>query len=268
MAEPATDPAALCEPGDERIDWRGLPIDCSACAHAALTAAGRCEPGRACVEDRYARRIDRFFDWNPHLANRHVRHPHFEVRAIAARLANPFLLTALLTDAEEAVRWNAVRRLPRRYMRMLRDDPHREVRIRVAGALDADDLAPMLADPDYYVRLVVARRIAPALLQNIQADPEAEVRLVVATRLPAPMLMAMAGDADARVRLQVAQRLAPTALATMQHDPDWSVRHAVASRCDDRAILARLAEDGDPLVRETAGRRLDGDPDPTSGAMA
>ncbi|MGL1751820.1 hypothetical protein ACSTG9_23660, partial [Vibrio parahaemolyticus] len=77
------------------------------------------------------RRIDRFFNWNPGLADRYLAHDHFEVRAIAAKFANVFLLPPLLGDGDETVRWNAVRRLPRRYVLQLRDDPHREVRMRV-----------------------------------------------------------------------------------------------------------------------------------------
>ena len=48
----------------------------------------------ACVHDRYARRIDRFFDWNPSLANDYLEHPHFEVRAIAAKFADVFRAAA------------------------------------------------------------------------------------------------------------------------------------------------------------------------------
>ena len=47
---------------DEARNWCGNEIDCASCAHRDLLAQGRCELKRACVEDRYARRIDRFFD--------------------------------------------------------------------------------------------------------------------------------------------------------------------------------------------------------------
>ncbi len=255
-----SDAAALpwVEPGDERIDWRGNAIACTACPHVAL---GRCEPGHACVEDRYARRIDRFFDWNPELADRHVGHPHFEVRAIAAKHADVFLLPALLDDEEEAVRWNAVRRLPARYKLRLRNDPHREVRIRVAGELGTADLIPMLDDSDYYVRLVVARRIDPPLLRALIADPEPEVRRVVADRLPLAMLAPMAKDADAAVRLRAAERMSEEAVSAMHDDDDWRIRHVVASRVHDRRLLRRLTDDPDPIVRETAASRLNF-PDP------
>ena len=76
----------------------------------------------ACVNDRYARRIDRFFNWNPELANSYVAHPHFEVRAIAAKHADIFFLPPLLDDPEETVRWNVARRLPKRYILALKDE--------------------------------------------------------------------------------------------------------------------------------------------------
>ncbi|NEL90763.1 LRV FeS4 cluster domain-containing protein, partial [Escherichia coli] len=129
-----------------------------------LSAAGGCRLRHACVHDRYARRIDRFFNWNPALANDYVKHPHFEVRAIAAKHASQFYLPPLLDDPEETVRWNAARRLPKRLVLRLRHDPHREVRIRIATVLDPEDLMPMMMDDDYYVRLVVARRIVPSVL--------------------------------------------------------------------------------------------------------
>ena len=46
--------------------WRGEDIDCRSCVHAAdLLPAGKCQLRRACVNDGYARRIVRFFNWNP-----------------------------------------------------------------------------------------------------------------------------------------------------------------------------------------------------------
>ncbi|HWJ20210.1 MAG TPA: 4Fe4S-binding leucine-rich repeat protein, partial [Geobacterales bacterium] len=144
---------------DEAIDWLGGAIFCDGCAHQDLLAADRCQPKHACVHDRYARRIDRFFDWNRDLANQYLDHPYFEVRAIATKWADVFRLPALLSDPEETVRWNAARRLPRRDLLDLRNDPHREVRIRVATLLDPPDLTAMMRDEDYYVRIVVARRI-------------------------------------------------------------------------------------------------------------
>jgi len=80
---------------DESIDWLGVSVECASCPHIALLDAQKCRPLRACVFDRYARRIDRFFDWNPDLASNYLRHPYFEVRACAAKAADIFLLPAL-----------------------------------------------------------------------------------------------------------------------------------------------------------------------------
>ena len=76
--------------------WQGGPLDCAACEHAALREAAGCEPGRVCLQDAYARRIDRFFARHPHLAAQHLGHGYFEVRAIAARHADVFHLPALI----------------------------------------------------------------------------------------------------------------------------------------------------------------------------
>ena len=63
--------------------WQGGELDCAACPHASMRLEGGCEPGRICMQDAYARRIDRFFRTHPELANEHLGHPYFEVRAIA-----------------------------------------------------------------------------------------------------------------------------------------------------------------------------------------
>lgn len=240
---------------DEAKDWQGRDIDCGQCEHTLLLADNKCELKRACVHDRYARRIDRFFDWNPGLANRYLTHAHFEVRAIAAKHADVFSLPPLLKDPDETVRWNAVRRLPTRYLLDLRQDPHREVRIRVAQRLGDADLVPMMSDPDYYVRLVIARRISPALLLRYRVDPEPEVRRVVATRIGPDWAATMAGDEDAGVRLEVARNISPALLDRLKEDDDWRVRHAVASRIDGGQISFFL-KDPDPMVREAALSRL------------
>jgi len=242
---------------DEARDWLGEEVDCKSCAHRALLSAGGCRLKHACVNDRYARRIDRFFNWNPGLANSYVSHSHFEVRAIAAKQASVFLLPPLLDDPEEAVRWNAARRLPKRLVLRLRVDVHREVRIRIASVLDDAELMPMMDDPDYYVRLVIARRVAPSLLARLINDVEAEVRRVVAQRIPCDWLLRMACDRDAGVRLEVAQRLTPELLSRLRYDPDWRVRYEVASRI---AVgeLAELADDGDGFVQDIARSRATG----------
>ncbi|MFG1403511.1 4Fe4S-binding leucine-rich repeat protein [Xanthobacter sediminis] len=242
---------------DEAKNWLGDDIDCATCAHQEMLATGRCRLKHACVNDRYARRIDRFFNWNPELASGYVRHEHFEVRAIAAKHADVFVLPPLLDDPEETVRWNAARRLPKRLILRLRTDPHREVRIRMVSLLDDAELIPMLADPDYYVRLVVARRVAPPLLSRIVNDPEEQVRKVVAQRLPAEWLPNMMTDPAATVRLEVAQRLPPDLLSGLIRDPDWRVRHEVAGRIGLDHIDP-LLDDADEFVREVARTRRDG----------
>lgn len=240
---------------DEARDWRGLEVDCRPCAHKDLAQKGRCGLRKACVQDRYARRIDRFFEWNPQLADDYLAHPHFEVRAIAAKLANPFLLPAMLKDPDETVRWEAVRRLPLRYQRALRDDPHREVRIRVATLLEDADLLPMMKDDDYYVRIVVARKIAPPLLVMLIDDLEAEVRRIVARRIDPQWLWRMSLDPLADVRLEAAQRMSPQQLPALKADPDWRVRYFVATRLSVEEI-GQLVNDMDPLVAETARGRV------------
>ncbi len=118
--------------------WQGGPIDCGACAYAHLRALGEgagCEPGYACVQDVYARRIDRFFHWHPECSNAQLAHPYFEVRAIAVRRASVFRLTALMNDPDETVRLQVALRLPQSLLAKLANDPHREVRIRVAQRL-------------------------------------------------------------------------------------------------------------------------------------
>lgn len=242
---------------DEARDWLGNEVDCRTCTHQALMRAGGCRLKHACVNDRYARRIDRFFNWNPGLANSHISHPHFEVRAIAAKHASVFLLPPLLDDPEETVRWNAARRLPKRLVLRLRNDAHREVRIRIASVLDDAELMPMMDDPDYYVRLIIARRVAPSLLARMIGDAEAEVRRVVAQRIPCDWLLRLAIDRDADVRLEIAQRLTPELLSQLRYDPDWRVRYEVASRI---AVgeLAELADDSDGFVQDMARSRATG----------
>ncbi|MGA8171451.1 MAG: 4Fe4S-binding leucine-rich repeat protein [Methylocystis sp.] len=243
---------------DETLDWRGEEINCANCAHRHLLATGGCALRKACVHDRYARRMDRFFNLHPELADGYLAHPHFEVRAIAAKFANPFLLPRLLSDSDETVRWEAVRRLPRRYQRELRDDPHREVRIRVATLLEDADLLPMMRDEDYYVRIVIARKVAASLLIMMIDDEEIEVRRIVARRIGAQWLGRMCQDSNADVRLEAAQRLTPEQLLILRCDKDWRVRHYVATRLSLEEIAA-MADDSDPIVSETVRGRLAGD---------
>ena len=249
---------------DEAIDWLGSPVSCEGCEHESLLAEERCSPKHACIHDRYARRIDRFFARNPELANRYLDHPYFEVRAIATKFADVFALPALLNDPDEAVRWNAARRLPRRYLLDLRNDPHREVRIRVATLLDPKDLTAMMRDEDYYVRLVVARRLPAAELPAMITDDEPEVRRVVAGRVEPEALWRMLSDVDADVRLAVARRLSPVELIGLHRDADWRVRYEAASRMVP-GMLAAMMDDTDEIVRELVLKRIASQKNPELG---
>ena len=237
------------------IDWLGAEIDCRDCAHRALSEVGRCQIMHACVNDRYALRINRFFDWNKELADEYLTHPHFEVRAIAAKSATVFRLPPLLKDEDETVRWNAVRRLPNSYLKLLRNDPHREVRIRVANMIDERDLLSMSDDCDYYVRLVVARRLPTHLLPLMFDDTEAQVRRLAAQRSEDLAVMRLIRDRDALVRLEVARKLDPQTLRAMIGDQDWRVRYEVALRGDTEWVSA-LCRDVDEMVRECATARM------------
>ena len=70
---------------DESMDWQGKELSCADCSNRALAETGGCRLQQACVEDRYAKRIDRFFEWNQALAKEYLEHPYFEVRAVAAK---------------------------------------------------------------------------------------------------------------------------------------------------------------------------------------
>ncbi|MGO9486375.1 MAG: 4Fe4S-binding leucine-rich repeat protein [Rhodomicrobium sp.] len=240
---------------DEAIDWQGREIECEACPHRGLLAGGLCALKHSCVQDRYARRVDRFFARNRGLANDYLTHPYFEVRAIAAKFADVFLLPPLLGDADEAVRWNAVLRLPRRYLLLLRNDPHREVRIRAASLLEGAELSPMMRDEDYCVRIVAARRISPEMLPAMMADEEAEVRRVVASRIQGDGLHQMAADMDAEVRLAAVRRLEDGELRGFRRDPDWRVRYEAARRMP-AAALFDMQDDPDDMVRDFVLARL------------
>ncbi|MCA1973346.1 MAG: LRV FeS4 cluster domain-containing protein, partial [Caenispirillum sp.] len=107
----------------QAIDWQGRPVSCSACEFRdGVLAKGLCKPMLACVHDRYAKRIERFFDTNPELSDIGLSHPHFEVRAISVRHASIFKLPALLADPDPEVRAAAVMRLPARQALRLRAD--------------------------------------------------------------------------------------------------------------------------------------------------
>lgn len=237
------------------LDWQGGAIHCAACPHDTLRTQGDCEPGRACVQDAYARRIGRFFHQHPQLADQHLAHPYFEVRAIAARHADVFRLRALMHDPDETVRLQVALRLPQRLLREMRTDPHREVRIRVAQCLAPDQLASMLHDEDYHVRATVARRLPEALLPLLIHDPDPMVRREVARRVPMPALWRLVEDPACEVRRLLAERLPAPLLDAFVADPDLLVRWEAAGRAIGHA-LARYAADAEPEIRERAQARL------------
>ena len=240
---------------DEAVDWEGREVSCEACPHRDPPGSGRCALKHACVQDRYARRIERFFAWNPALAGEYLAHPYFEVRALAAKFADVFQLPPLLADPDETVRWSAVQRLPRGYLLLLRNDPHREVRIRVASLIQGMELSPMIRDPDYSVRIMAARRVPAGLLPLMMADGEAEVRRVVASRIEGDGLYRMAGDEDAEVRLAAVRRLEDAELARFRNDPDWRVRYEAARRVPPGALFD-MREDPDDMVRDFVLARI------------
>jgi hypothetical protein len=238
--------------------WQGGPIRCGECKYVALRPLGEglgCEPGHACMQDVYARRIDRFFRWHPTLADEQLTHAYFEVRAIAVRHASLFRLIGLIDDPDETVRLQLALRLPLAVLTRLANDPHREVRIRVAQRLAPPELATMRHDPDYGVRELVAKRLPQAILPTMANDSDRCVRMQVAQRLEMPALLRMADDADSDVRRIVAECLPIALLSRLAHDPDWRVRWEVAQRANIET-LKTMHNDDEPEVREAVHERL------------
>lgn len=244
---------------EEARDWQGKLLDCSVCEQRAGLTEGRCHLGHACVHDRYARRIDRFFRWNPYLAKEYLDHPYFETRAVAAKHVEMFYLPRLIDDPDETVRQSVAQRLPvqSRHFRPLLRDSHREVRVRVAERLEGSDLAAMIDDPDYFVRQIVARRLPQGMLVKMMHDPDSEVRKVVAQRVSSEWLPAMANDQEVGVRLAAVRRMDPGQLKLLMKDADWQVRYEVASRLDV-AELEPMRADPDPAVHELVAQRFAG----------
>lgn len=243
------------------LDWEGQPLDCSGCAYAQLRGQPEpqgCEPGHSCVQDAYARRIDRFFRAHRALAREQLRHPYFEVRAIAARYADPFQLPALLHDPDETVRLQVALRVPQRLLREMLSDPHREVRIRVAQRIDSDQLSRLVADEDYEVRATVARRLPVALLPLLVSDADVQVRCAVARRLEMPSLWRLVSDPAVEVRCLVAERLPAALLGPLLRDREWRVRWEAAGRAPAElaGLLYELCDDEDAEVALRARERL------------
>lgn len=170
-------------------DPQGRPITaatCAACQHHAQRANGSCEPGRCCMQDVSAHRIDHFFRTHPPLANPHLQHPYFEVRAIAVRYADLFSLSALMNDTDLQVRLQVAARLKMPALWRMAQDPAPEVRRVLAARLPVALLDKLAADTDWTVRWEVAGRATGAVRSRMQQDPEADVRERAAERLGAP----------------------------------------------------------------------------------
>ena len=214
----------------ETVDWQGQQVECEQCTHAAPARPRAVQPRQACVHDRYAKRIERFFAAHRGLALDYLAHPYFEVRAIAAKYVDIFHLSRMRNDPDETVRSMVALRLPQGQLHAMCNDPDREVRIRVAYRLPENELGQMMHDSDYYVRTVVAKRITKSMLTLMIHDPDSSVRMAVAERIDPDMLQAMSGDYDATVRLAVAKRLPKQRLSMFRQDEDWRVRYEVAQR--------------------------------------
>jgi len=254
-ASPVSSPLPVYqdENGPPAVDFEGRALDCSSCAARAGKAS--CQLGHACVQDRYALRIDRFFRWNPRGADAWLGHPYFEVRAIAARFASVFRIASLVSDPDETVRTQVAERVPQAVLRKLIGDPDREVRVRVAQRLAPPSLVALCRDRDYYVRVWVARRLPKPLILRMADDPEREVRLEVARRLDPGTLALLASDEEPSVRRIVAQRGQQSILGVLARDSDWAVRWEVAQRANEH-LAELLSRDPEPEVRTAAEARL------------
>ncbi len=237
--------------GPDPVDWQGEPLDCGACRFRDRLVSGQCGLGWACVHDRYAKRIERFFLLNPDLADDCLSMPYFETRMNAARVASVFRLRRLLADEDAGVRAMAILRLPRAHAERQIKDPDRRVRIAVAHRLPVDQLLPMTADNDSYVRSIVARRAAPGMLPVMIPDADPEIRRIVARRIGPDWLDRFRADPDPLVRRAAAERRPGLFVA----DPDLRVRHTVAE-LGGIADVTPLLDDAEDIIRETAAARL------------
>ncbi|MEM8836638.1 MAG: 4Fe4S-binding leucine-rich repeat protein [Pseudomonadota bacterium] len=237
--------------GPQPVDWQGEPIECEHCVFQSRLDAGQCGQAWACVHDRYAKRVERFFLLNPDLADECLSMPYFEVRMNAARVATLFRLPPLLNDEDAGVRAMAVLRLPVSHARRMAKDPDRRVRIAVAHRLPVEDLLPVFSDTDNYVRSIAARRSEPGMLVVALSDDDPEIRRIVARRINDDWLNRFLNDPDPLVRREAAQRR-PDLFAK---DPDLRVRHTAAERGSFDVAEALIADD-EEVIREAAEARL------------
>jgi hypothetical protein len=139
----------------EALDWLGKPVSCRDCPHEDIRSGAHCDLGRVCVQDRRAKRIDRFFAANPGQAPNYLRHPYFEVRALAAKYVSVFLLPPLLDDPGLTCgRWW---RAPPPVSRIAHLGHPDHSTLVVAQRVDGADLVRLLRDADYWVRRAVKR---------------------------------------------------------------------------------------------------------------
>ena len=115
-----------------RLDWLGSRSPAPT-APTRRRAAGRCDFGRACVEDRRARRIDRFFAANPALAERLSGAPVFRGAGAGGRYCNVFRCRACWTIRNRTCAPSAAFRLPLAARSPMKSDPDRKVRVAVAS---------------------------------------------------------------------------------------------------------------------------------------
>lgn len=155
------------------VAWHGCAIDaatCAACAHAALRAQGGCEPGRCCMQDAYAQRIDAAS--LPDL----LSDSDYQVRCIVATRLPAHLLPLLMHDADLQVRLAVAQRIPMPALWRMAGDGAPEVRRVVAQRLPASLLEALAGDADWRVRWEVAGQARGKTLQRLLADPESDVR--------------------------------------------------------------------------------------------
>ncbi|MFD2175243.1 4Fe4S-binding leucine-rich repeat protein [Rhodobacter lacus] len=237
--------------GPAPVDWEGRALDCASCRFRMRLDLGQCGLGWSCLNDRYAKRIERFFLLNPELADENLNHPYFETRVNAARHASVFRIPRLLDDPDPAVRAMAILRLPQAAAEKLIHDPDRAVRIAVAHRLPPASLIPLMHDVEASVRLVVARRAPDGLLPGLIDDPDPSVRRIVVNRIPPDWIDRFRLDPDPLVRRAAAHRRPMLFVA----DDDIRVRHACAEEGCEK-VLARLLDDPEDIIRETARARL------------
>ena len=169
-------------------------------------SAGRpasCRLKHACVHDRYARRIDRFFGWNPSLAKIICA---IRISRCAPSRRNP----PMCSVAGPADRPRGNGPLERRccgcptaiYSVCATIRTGRSASASPPGC-DAADLSPMIHDADYYVRLVVARRIATGdAAADAQRSRGSGARVVLAQRIADAWLPRHCRRSEPTVRLE------------------------------------------------------------------